>query len=244
MRLLWPRSLDDVDPAEIYGDLPVALGRPGVRLNMVSSLDGATAVDGRAKGLSSQGDRCLFHLMRSFADVILVGADTIRHERYRPSAAPIAVVTRSCSFDWSAPLFEPNAALADLARGAAASRQRPIIFTTADASTHDRRHAEAVADVVLCESSTVDLADVVDELGRRNFARILAEGGPTLNYHLVQAGVLDELCLTVAPILVGGSSRRLTAGPDLDPLRTMELVSLVEEEANLFARYRPAASEV
>ena len=69
MRQILPTFVDPVDPMAVYADLPVADGRPGVRLNMIASLDGATAVDGVAGGLANKADQDLFHLMRSLAKV-------------------------------------------------------------------------------------------------------------------------------------------------------------------------------
>lgn len=225
MRLLLPEPVDPVDPVEVYSDLPVVAGRPGVRLNMVASADGATAIDGRAGGLAAESDRRLFRVMRSLADVILVGGRTMRAERYRPTAVPIAVVSRTCDFDWSSPFF-------------ADATCRPIIFTVAHASGDRRLRAVAVADVVIAGEVNVDLAMAVAELGRRGYRHVLAEGGPTLNPNLIDAGILDELCLSVSPMLVGGDARRVLNGGLLDPPRTLELRSLCEEDGNLFCRYR------
>ena len=95
MRQLLPAFLDPVDPRDVYADLPRAAGRPGVRLNMIASLDGATALEGVAGGLGSKGDRELFQLLRSRADVVLVAAGTVRAERYGPSVTPSSAVAPS-----------------------------------------------------------------------------------------------------------------------------------------------------
>lgn len=225
MRLVLPRAVDPVDAMDVYGDLPVAPGRPGVRVNMVATVDGATAVEGRAKGLASEADRHLFHLMRSLADVIMVGAETMRAERYRPAAVPIAVVSRSCAFDWSSPFFRE-------------ASSRPIVLTVAQAPEENVQRARELADVVVVGDSTADAGEAVAELGRRGFRHVLCEGGPTFNAHLARARVLDELCLTVSPLLAGGQAKRVLAGADLLPHLPLVLVSLCEEDGSLFFRYR------
>src|SRR5437870_69124 len=120
MRQLLPELVDPVDPADVYADLPAAEGRPAVRLNMISSVDGATALDGTSGGLGSLGDKRVFAVLRSLADVVLVAAGTVRAEHYGPAAVPIAVVTRSAQLDWRSRFFtEPKA--------------RPIVVTVEDA---------------------------------------------------------------------------------------------------------------
>src|SRR5438270_2060529 len=105
MRQLLPELVDPVDPADVYRDLPAVEGRPSVRLNMIASVDGATAVAGRSGGLGSLADKRLFAVLRSLADAVLVAAGTVRAERYGPGTLPIAVVSRSCHLDWQAPFF-------------------------------------------------------------------------------------------------------------------------------------------
>jgi len=227
VRRLLPTPVDPVDPAEVYGDLPSASGRPAVRVNMVASADGATAIDGRAKALSGEPDRRLFHLMRSLAEVILVGAETVRRERYRPAAVPIAVVSRLCAFDWSSPFFTEATC-------------RPIVFTVAIAPDDALGRTRDVADVVVVGETDVDVAAAVSELGDRGFSHVLCEGGPTLNGYLAGAGVLDELCLSISPQLVGGRAKRALSSMSPVPSIPLELVSLCEEDGNLFCRYRPA----
>jgi riboflavin biosynthesis pyrimidine reductase len=225
VRQLLPRFVDPVDPMAVYADLPVAAGRPGVRLNMIASLDGATAVAGVAGGLGGKADQALFALLRSLADVVLVAAGTVRAERYGPSTVPVAVVTRSCRLDWDSRFF--TAALA-----------RPLVVTVATAPAEARARAAEVADVVVAGEHDVDLADAVGALGARGFRAVLSEGGPILNAQLAAAGLLDELCLTLSPLLVGGDAKRLLAGPLLPGPPALRLVSACEEDGFLFLRYR------
>ena len=225
MRQILPTFVDPVDPMAVYADLPVAAGRPGVRLNMIASVDGATAVDGVAGGLGGEADRALFALLRRLADVVLVAAGTARAEGYGPSPVPIAVVTRSCRLDWDSRFFTAQVA-------------RPVVVTVATAPAEARARAAEVADVVVAGERDVDLARALDVLGARGWRAVLCEGGPTLNGQLAAAGLLDELCLTLSPRLVGGDAKRLLAGPLLPGPPTLTLASACEEDGFLFLRYR------
>jgi riboflavin biosynthesis pyrimidine reductase len=225
VRQLLPRFVDPVDPMAVYADLPVAAGRPGVRLNMIASLDGATAVAGVAGGLGGKADQALFALLRRMADVVLVAAGTVRAERYGPSTVPVAVVTRSCRLDWDSRFFTEQIA-------------RPLVVTVATAPAEARARAAEVANVVVAGEHDVDLVEAVEALGARGFRAVLSEGGPILNAQLAAAGLLDELCLTLSPLLVGGDAKRLLAGPLLPGPPALRLVSACEEDGFLFLRYR------
>jgi len=225
VRQLLPTFVDPVDPVAVYADPPVAAGRPGVRFNMIASVDGATAVDGVAGGLGGEADRALFALLRRLADVVLVAAGTVRAEGYGPSPVPIAVVTRSCRLDWDSRFFTAQVA-------------RPVVVTVATAPAAARARAAEVADVVVAGERDVDLARALDALGARGWRAVLCEGGPTLNGQLAAAGLLDELCLTLSPCLVGGDAKRLLAGPLLPGPPTLTLASACEEDGFLFLRFR------
>ncbi len=226
MRQLLPFPRDPVDPATLYGDLPPAGTRPTVRLNMIASIDGATAVSGLSGGLGGPADHALFAVLRAQADVVLVAAGTVRAERYGPSAVPVAVISRSCRFDWDSPFF--TAAIAP-----------PIVVTVAEAPVLERKKAAGLADVIIAGERDVDLAAALGALAERGFARVLAEGGPSLNGQLTAAGLLDELCLTLSPLLVGGEAKRILAGPGLGSGLGWRLRSLCEQDGFLFLRYRP-----
>ena len=212
---------------------------------MVASVDGATAVEGRSGGLGGPADRRVYLTVRSLADIVLVAAGTVRAERYGPPRLPgdlaaarrargqapgprIAVVSRSLDLDWRSSLFTE----ADPAA-------RPIIVTGSDAPAGSRAAAERVADVVTAGSEGVDLPLALAALGRIGAASVLAEGGPSLNGALAAAGLIDELCLTISPVLAGGDTARILHGPPLAPPAALRLRSLCEEDGFLFARYRP-----
>lgn len=234
-------SLDDLADAYAYPALPP--GTAWLRANMVSSLDGAARHDGRSQALSSEGDMRLFGVLRALADAVVVGAETVRQEGYRPArareafaarraasgqgpAAVIAVVSAGLDLDFSAPLFtEPL---------------RPtLVLTGADAPAD--RVAAAVksgAEVVVAGDGTgVDPARAVRELAARGLTRLLAEGGPRLLAQFAAAGVLDELCLTVAPLVTAGDAVRIMEGPGLAEPQRFTPASVLEEDGFLFTRY-------
>lgn len=238
MRQLLPQAMDDVDPAVAYADLPA-----GTRLNMIASVDGATSVEGLSGALGGGADRRVFAALRSLADVILVAAGTVRAEGYGPArlpgevqaarrargqapVPPIAVVSRACALEWGSAFFTEAVA-------------RPVVVTVSAAPPANRARAAEVADVVVAGEESVDLAVAVGELRARGHASILAEGGPSLNGQLAAAGLLDELCLTLSPRMVGGDSRRILTGPFLPAPVPMALHSVCEDGGFLFLRYRP-----
>jgi riboflavin biosynthesis pyrimidine reductase len=244
VRMLFPEAIDPVEPAVVYADLPTATGRPAVRLNMIVSVDGGTSWNGVSGALGGPADKALFSIMRSLTDLVLVASGTLRAEQYGPVAmAPaaqeqrrargqepvpaIAVVSSSCRFDWTAPFFT------DAAR-------RPIIVTVESADGDARRRAAEVADVIVAGDDTVDLTRAVTELGARGARTILAEGGPTLNGELARARLLDELCVSLAPLLASGDAKRIIAGSTLDELEPLRVHSVCEQDDYLFLRYRPA----
>jgi riboflavin biosynthesis pyrimidine reductase len=243
MRMLFPDAVAEVDPATVYADLPHGDARPAVRLNMIVSVDGGTSWNGVSGALGGPADKALFGVLRSFADVVLVASATMRSEHYGPAvvdpafrdarrergqapAPRIAVVTRTCQFDWDEPFFT-------------AATARPIVLTVSSASEADRARASEVADVIIAGTDDVDLRRAIDELGALGAENVLAEGGPTLNGELARAGLLDELCVTLSPLLASGDAKRIIAGSTLDALEPLSLCSICEQDNYLFLRYRP-----
>ena len=233
MRQLLPSFVDDVDPIAVYGaDARPAGDRPWVLSNMIASVDGATAVSGRSGALGGAADQRVFAAVRSVADVVLVASGTVKAETYGPAEAPaggtapaVAVVTRSIDLDLDSPLFT----------GAAS---RTIVVTCATCPPDRRARAEEVADVVVAGDESVDLVAAIAALGRRGADVVLCEGGPGLLAQLAGTGMLDEVCLTVAPWLVGGESRRIMGGAPIDAPQGMRIASILEEDDLLFLRYR------
>ena len=226
-------------------DLPALYAYPDgrwLRANMVSSADGAATLSGASAGLSSDTDRRLFALLRVLSDVILVGAATVRTERYKPArpapepwrglragrtpTPPIAVVTRRLDLDPDSPLI--TAAPADA---------RTIVLTSEQAPADVRAALEPHADVIVAGEDGVDFKAAVAALAERGHRRLLAEGGPHLLAELLAAGLLDELCLTVGPLLAGPGPSRIVTGPLPDGAQPLDLAHVLEEDGFLFCRY-------
>lgn len=235
-------SLDEISDAYAYSSL--AEGKGWLRGNMVASLDGAASHDGRSEPLSCAADMRIFGVLRGLADAVVVGAQTVRQEGYRgarvreafaarraasgqPPAAAIAVVSAGLDFDFDAPLFTEPAT--------------PTVLLTGAGAPADRleRARRSGAEVLLAgEGETVDPARIPGLLAGRGLTRLLTEGGPRLLGQFASAGVLDELCLTMAPRITAGSAQRITEGPALEVPEDFTLESLLEESGFLFTRYR------
>jgi riboflavin biosynthesis pyrimidine reductase len=235
VRRIHPDVADDIDIPQAY-----AYPRQSwLRVNMVASADGGTWLKGLSGGLSGKGDRRIFHVLRGLADVVLAGAATVRAEGYgptrprdswpalregRPPAPPIAVLTRRIDLDLNGPLFTEAAPYA-----------RTIVITC-DAAPADRlREAARHAEVLVAGEDRVDMAEAVRLLGERGLTRVLCEGGPRVNGQLAAADLIDELCLTVSPLLIGGGAARILNGTSA-PLE-LALGHVLEEEGHLFMRY-------
>ncbi|MFC8824484.1 pyrimidine reductase family protein [Streptomyces sp. NPDC057137] len=234
-------ALDELAEAYAY---PEPAGSGWLRANMVSTLDGAAQHDGRSQAISSDADMRIFGTLRGLADVVLVGAETVRLEGYRPARArdafaarrvaagqapapAIAVVTASLNLDFSLPLFT--------------SPLVPTLILTGAAASPDRiRDAEkAGARVIVAgDGPGVDPDRAVAALAEMGLVRQLTEGGPRLLGQFAAAGVLDELCLTVSPLLTVGSAQRITGGPGLPDPERFALAAVLEEAGFLFTRYR------
>ena len=240
-QLLPPTAGPDIDPATVYAadDRTPRTGGPWVMVNMISSADGATSLGGVSGPLGGPADKRVFAAIRALADVILVGAGTVRAERYgapRVTTAQrerrqargqeplprLAVVSAKLQLEPSDPIF--------------AAEPRPLVFTVQDADADRRAALAEVADVVVSGLGWVNLVSAVDELHQRGAGVILSEGGPSLNGALVAAGLVDELCLTLAPRLIGGVSSRIAQG-GMARLAKLRLDRVLEDDGLLFLRY-------
>ncbi|MCX4735533.1 pyrimidine reductase family protein [Streptomyces sp. NBC_01363] len=217
---------------------------PWLRANMVSTLDGAAQHDGRSQPISCESDMRIFGTLRGLADVVLAGAETVRLEGYRPARAreafaarraaagqgpapAIAVVSGSLDLDFSLPLFTEPLVPTLVLTGAGAPPAR----------IEEARRAGAEV-VIAGEGSRVDPARAVRELADRGLERLLTEGGPRMLGQFVAAGVLDELCLTLSPMLTAGDAQRIAGGPSVAVPERFALASMLEEAGFLFTRYR------
>ncbi|HET6816118.1 MAG TPA: pyrimidine reductase family protein [Mycobacteriales bacterium] len=231
MRRLFPDPSDEVDLRAAY-----AVGAERhVRANFVSSADGSVSLEGKSGTLGNAADRELFQLLRAMSDVVLVGAGTARVENYGGArevdghTPPIAVVSRSLDLDPRARLFTD-------------AKVPPIVLTCA-AAPADRRTALAdIADVVVAGEQDVDMRAALDALAARGLRHVECEGGPHLLGWLIAAGVLDELCLTLAPVIAGGSAGRIVDGLQSQVADRLRLLHVLEDEGYLFLRYSTSAA--
>ena len=211
-----------------------------LRAGFVVSTDGAIAADGTSRPLSGPADMAAFQALRAVSDAVVVGAGTARAEDYgpvrlretgrawraehgRPGLPRLVVVSRRLDLDPAARCFAPD--------------RSTVVVTCAAAPAADRERLAQVAEVVVAGDSAVDLGAAVTALHDRGLPRLLCEGGPTLLGDLLAAGLVDELCLTLAPVLVGGAPGLLpTALPAPLPLRLAHLLDA--GDGALLARYQ------
>jgi riboflavin biosynthesis pyrimidine reductase len=238
--------VDTADEARLieFYNYPDGLQSCWVRGNMIASLDGAATDDGKAGGLAGAGDRALFALMRHAADVILVGAATVRIENYsgaqlsvaqrqarqrrgQSEVPPIAVVTRTGDLDPGARLFTRT-------------EVPPLILTCSRSVDDTGRRLGSVAEMIDASGSdpgSVDPANALKILAERKLFRVLTEGGPLILSLLIENGLLDELCLTIAPTLASGVARRIASGPREMHTKMRRIHLLTDDEGYLYTRY-------
>lgn len=233
MRLLLPEQRPLPDLLELYDPG----GSACLRAGFVLTTDGGTAWDGGSRGLQTPADAAVFSALRAVADAVVVGAGTARAEGYGPvrhraaghawrrahgrAPAPLVLVSRSLELDPADRAFTGEV--------------RPVVLTCARA--RPTAALREVADVVVAGDDRVDLPAGIAALHERGLTRLLCEGGPSLLTALLLAGLVDELCLTLTPLLVGTAPTLLT-----EPLRErvrLELAHLVDGgDGALLARYR------
>jgi riboflavin biosynthesis pyrimidine reductase len=236
-----PVDDDDLDRLYAY---PTEPDRCVVRGNAITSLDGGATTDGTSGGLGGAGDRRIFALQRELADVIVVGAGTARAENYggaRMTAAqrqrrqlrgqsevpPIALVTRSGVIEHDLGVLT-------------GSEVRPLVLTCAAAAAQARSRVGSAAEVVDCSQADpeqVDLGTALQQLAERGLLRVLTEGGPSLLGTFIAARLLDEICLTSAPLLLGGNAVRIAHGERgiVTPMRPLHV--LTDAEGYQYTRY-------
>ena len=235
------RPLDDDELRALYA-YPADLRSPWVRVIFVSSLDGAVAVEGRSGGLGTPSDKKVFGLLRGLADVIVVGAGTARGENYggaRTSAAlrerrleaglsevpPVAVVTATCHLDPGCRLFTDTTVA-------------PVVLTCETApGTRRRSLAAAGADVRVIAEQSIDGHAVRDTLAAAGWTRALCEGGPRLFGQLIADGVVDDLCLTLAPLLAAGPEGRIATAPQTAVTSMRPAHVLADDDGTVLTRW-------
>lgn len=235
--------VDDAGLERLYA-YPDTAAHPWVRANMVATLDGGAAGnDGRTASINTDADNRVYTLLRDLADVILVGAGTARIEGYRRAtrrsgglaerslaegrtAHPaLAVVSRSGSVP---PILAEDVP----GRG-------PVFLVTCEAAGEGplQRAGDVLGPerVLVVGQDEVDLPRAVRLLHERRLRRVLCEGGPQLLADVAAAGVLDELCQTVVPLMAGGRAQRITAGTPADLHLFPRLI--LESEGTLLHRW-------
>jgi riboflavin biosynthesis pyrimidine reductase len=253
---------DDSSPAPAFGDgsgSPSPAGRPHVILNMVSTVDGHATLDGRSGPLSDSADRALFHALRLAVDAVMAGAATVRVERYGriiPDASRRqARVARGLREEPFACIVSGRLALGDEIPLLAEPAARVVILTQSSASLPPDAAAAEVDYIRTARDGQLDLPAALAELRTRfGVHTLLCEGGPHLNAQLLRAGLVDELFLSLSPLLAGGAppnrnpahpeALRILAGPELSPPVALRLLGVLEHDSGLFLRYgvhgRPA----
>ncbi|HWF29093.1 MAG TPA: pyrimidine reductase family protein [Mycobacterium sp.] len=239
------RELDDGELHRLY-DYPERDGT-WVRANFIASVDGGATADGKTATMAGPGDRLVFHLLRELADVIVVGAGTVRIEGYsgahlgvaqrhrrqahgRGEVPPLAIVTQSGRLDRDMPVFTRT-------------EVPPLVLTCTAAAEEAQRQLTDLCEVVDCSGSDpgkIDEVTLLEALAARGMRRVLTEGGPMLLGAFVEHDMLDELCLTIAPYLVGGLARRIATGPG-QLMTHMRCAHILTDDAGyLYTRYTKA----
>jgi riboflavin biosynthesis pyrimidine reductase len=236
------RGLDDGELPKLYAYPDQA--RTWVRANFITSLDGGATADGKTGAMAGPGDRLIFLLLRELADVIVVGAGTVRIEGYsgahlgvvqrqsrqargQSEVPQLAIVTKSGRLDRNMGVFTRT-------------EVPPLVLTCTAAAEETGRLLSDLAEVIDCSGSDPDKVDetaLLAILGARGMRRVLTEGGPMLLGTFVERNLLDDLCLTIAPYVVGGLARRIATGPG-QLLTRMRCAHILTDDAGyLYTRY-------
>jgi riboflavin-specific deaminase-like protein len=211
--------------------------RPFVYVSMIETLDGHAAIDGRSHGLGEAADLEMLLELRALADAVLIGTGTLRAEGYdqlvrsderraRRRAAglaesPVAVLfSRRFDIPWETGLF--------------AAREQPVlVYTGAQGPVPD---VAAPVEIAVLPDPTP--AAVLADLRGRGVRSLLCEGGPTLHRALHAAGLVDELFLTLAPLLTGDDAEpRIISGGRLPDVVRLELLWARQAGSELLLRY-------
>lgn len=197
--------------------------RPLVGMNFVATVDGRATIEGRSGPIGSDSDTAMLVGLRSRFEAVMIGAGTMRVERYGPMKPLVVLVSGRLDLPWDAPLFTEE-------------RGEVLVFTAADTEPPE---TAASVEVVRHEGA-VNLREALRHLRQeRGIRSVLSEGGPHLHAQMQADGLVDDLFLTTAPKLSGGGAPRITEG-SLPDVVGLELAWLLEDEGELFARYRRA----
>jgi riboflavin-specific deaminase-like protein len=254
MRRLLPPLDQEIDVEHVYRDVRFPdppTQRPYMILNFVVSLDGqATLGDGGAAGLGSKTDHRLMAYLRTTADGLMHGAGTVRADNFPPVVPPDLVPLRRTRGLSPQPRGIIISASGDIpVTNRYFSAGPPLLITTEDRQAEVARRLTSHAEVIGVGERMVDLPSALHVLREGYGMRlVLCEGGPVLTHNLIKLDLVDELFLTLAPVLGGDShARRLLEGAAF-PAQALPRATLLQLFANgseLFLRYRlqPAAKE-
>lgn len=195
--------------------------RPLVGMNFAATVDGRATIDGRSGPIGSKSDTEMLVGLRKRFEAVMIGAGTMRIERYGPMEPLLVLVSGRLDLPWDAPVF-------------VAAGEEVVIFTASEAEPPE---TAATVEVVRHEGA-VNLGEALAHLRReRGIRALLSEGGPHLHAQMQADGLVDDLFLTIAPKLSGGEAPRIIEG-SLPGVAELELAWLLEEDGELFARYR------
>lgn len=194
--------------------------RPLVAMNFVATLDGRATIEGRSGPIGSNADTAMLAGLRTRFDAVMIGAGTMRAERYGPLASKLVIVSGRLDLPWDAPAFTDEGEV--------------LIFTASETEPPET----AASIEVIRHEGAVNLVEAMQYLRHeRGVQALLSEGGPHLHEQMQADGLVDDLFLTIAPKLSGGEAPRILEGP-LPGIVDLELAWLLEQDGELFARYR------
>lgn len=209
-------------PTEELVDLYRPPRLPWLRVNMVSTLDGAANGDsGKTGSINNDADKAVFDALRAQADAIIVGAGTARTEKYRVADVPLVIVSRQ---------GQVPEGLRDAPAG-----QVILVIPASSPGLDDALATLGSANVIVVGESQVDLVAMKTALVERGLVNLLCEGGPNLLRDLLDAGAADELCVTVVPRAIGGAHPRIVMGGSVE--KDLDLAVLLEQDGTLLGRW-------
>ncbi len=248
---LFPEPGGPLDRAALLARYaPGDRSEPRVRVNFIQSVDGSASLEGRSGGLGQPADKIVFDLLRAVADVVLVGAGTARAEGYGAlTVGPDDVVWRQAAGLAPHPAMALVSARLDLDPAGdlfTKAPTPPLVFTARSAPTDARDRLAPVATLIDAsgpDDARVDAARVREELAARGLLQVLCEGGPTFFGDLIASDLVDELCLTLSPVLEGGAGPRIARSPRADGVvvpRDLDLALLLRSGSMLLSRWSRA----
>lgn len=209
-------------PSLDLGDLYRPPRLPWLRVNMVSTLDGAAnGESGKSGSINNAADKAVFDALRAQADAVIVGAGTARTENYRVADVPLVIVSR-------------QGLVPEGLRGAPAGKVI-LVVCAASPGTEEALMTLGPENVIVAGESEVDLTAMKAALVERGLVNLLSEGGPHLLRDLLDAGAADELCLTLVPRAIGGVHPRIVEGGPVE--KDLDLVVLLEQDGTLLGRW-------